>query len=297
MDFGILLLGLTALAGLIWGLGALWGRFRRRHTNVIEPEPAMVDWARSLFPVLLIVLLLRSFLGEPFRIPSGSMMPTVNAGDFIVVNKFAYGLRVPGLNTRFAGTHVPQRGDVVVFRFPGYLCPSGATQVRSGDPTCAKPNTPVPLENWIKRVIGVPGDRVGMEGDQLTINGQPVTATRQGVYTGNPALPDAKLLLDHQATVWTEALPGPHGPVTHPILRMDHPTIVPPSLPNPLVSGVVPPGCYLMLGDDRYNSLDGRWWGCVPEANLVGQAYAIWLSFPGPKAGWVDFKRTFTRIH
>lgn len=301
MDFSVWVLGLAVLAGLIWSIDALFFRPARRRSSTEAgapvPDPALVDWARTLFPVLLVVFLLRAFVAEPFRIPSGSMMPTVNVGDFILVNKSSYGWRWPGLNTRMVGQATPQRGDVIVFRFPGYPCPSpsGGT-VRSGDATCLDPTRPVPAENWIKRVIGVPGDRVTMEGDTLTVNGKPVGDRFVGPFTGNRSLFDNRLLLDNAGTRWTETIPRNDGTtVTHDLLRMTD-IVKPTVLPNAHNPDVVPAGCYLVLGDNRYDSVDSRWWGCVPDQNLVGRAFVIWLSVPGSAAGGIDWGRMGRRI-
>jgi len=302
MDYGVLILLATAFAGLLWAVDALVARpvrqRRAAETGQMPPPPKWAEHAAAWFPVLLIVLLLRSFVAEPFRIPSGSMMPTLNVGDFILVNKYAYGLRLPGLDTKIMPIGHPQRGDVVVFRFPGFPCPAAnATFVRSSDLTCQHPERGVLRENWVKRVIGVPGDRITMVGDTLTINGQAVLTEATGPYTGNPALPDDRLLLDHAGMTYREHLPRPGADtVSHDLLRMTG-YITPPDVPNAQVPTVIPPNCYLMMGDDRYNSIDSRWWGCVPEQNLVGRAMVTWFSFPGPSAGWVDWKRMFHAIH
>lgn len=295
-DFSAILLGLTVLFGVVWGLDRLF-LYKRRKARLDAAgadyrDPMPVDWARSLFPVVLVVLLLRSFVAEPFRIPSGSMMPTLDVGDFILVNKFAYGLRVPAFNDKFVSVGEPQRGDVVVFRFPGYLCQDGGTWVRSGDPSCADPHAPVASQNWIKRIVGLPGDRIESNGDQLLINGEPVAADLVGPYLGNPKRDEDRLMLDYGATVWTEHL----GQVNHRIARMPAYTM-PNGIPNDRVPSEVPAGCYIVMGDNRYNSTDSRWWGCMPERNLAGKAFLIWLSWKGPDAGWVDFSRIGTVIH
>ncbi|HEY9130936.1 MAG TPA: signal peptidase I [Dyella sp.] len=286
-DFSAILLGLTAFFGVVWLLDRLFFyKSRKAEAKGGEVrEPMLVDWSRSLFPVVLVVLLLRSFVAEPFRIPSGSMMPTLDVGDFILVNKFAYGLRLPAFNNKFLSTGEPQRGDVVVFRFPGYLCREGDTMVRSGDITCANPHAPVENQNWIKRVIGLPGDRVEMHGDELLINGEPVTADLIGPYVGDPKQQESRLMLEMGATVWNEHL----GQVTHKVARMPAYN-TPPPLPNDKVPSVVPQGCYLVMGDNRYNSTDSRWWGCLPEQNLAGKAFLVWLNIG-------DLKRIGTLIH
>jgi signal peptidase I len=295
-DFSAILLSLTVLFGVVWGLDRLF-LYKKRKARLDAAgeeyrDPMPVDWSRSLFPVVLVVLLLRSFVAEPFRIPSGSMMPTLDVGDFILVNKFAYGLRMPAFNNKLVDLGEPQRGDVVVFRFPGYLCEDGGKLVRSGDMSCNDPQAPVPAQNWIKRVIGLPGDSIEVHGAELWVNGQRVAADEIGPYVGNPQRSVDQIMLNMGATVWTEHL----GKVNHMIARMPAYT-TPNSIPNDRVPSKVPPGCYLVMGDNRYDSLDSRWWGCMPEHNLAGKAFLIWMSWKGWGTGWVDFSRIGTVIH
>lgn len=295
-DFSAILLSLTVLFGVVWGLDRLF-LYKKRKARLDAAgeeyrDPVPVDWSRSLFPVVLVVLLLRSFVAEPFRIPSGSMMPTLDVGDFILVNKFAYGLRMPAFNNKLVDLGEPQRGDVVVFRFPGYLCEDGGKLVRSGDMSCNDPQAPVPSQNWIKRVIGLPGDSIEVHGAELWVNGQRVAADEIGPYVGNPQRSVDQIMLNMGATVWTEHL----GKVNHMIARMPAYT-TPNSIPNDRVPSKVPPGCYLVMGDNRYDSLDSRWWGCMPEHNLAGKAFLIWMSWKGWGTGGVDFSRIGTVIH
>ena len=295
-DFSAILLGLTVLFGVVWGLDRLF-LYKQRKARLDAAgeeyrDPVPVDWSRSLFPVVLVVLLLRSFVAEPFRIPSGSMMPTLDVGDFILVNKFAYGLRMPAFNNKLVDLGEPQRGDVVVFRFPGYLCQDGGKLVRSGDMSCNDPQAPVPAQNWIKRVIGLPGDSIEVHGAELWVNGQRVNAEEIGPYVGNPQRSVDQIMLNMGATVWTEHL----GKVNHMIARMPAYT-TPNSIPNDRVPSKVPQGCYLVMGDNRYDSLDSRWWGCMPEQNLAGKAFLIWMSWKGWGTGGVDFSRIGTVIH
>jgi signal peptidase I len=203
-------------------------------------EPVIVEYARSFFPIFLIVLLLRSFLVEPFRIPSGSMMPTLVVGDFILVNKFDYGLRLPVLNKKFGELGAPQRGDVVVFRYP--LDPS-------------KP--------YIKRVIGLPGDHIAYRDKVLYVNGKPMPQEPAGTYIGEGAGADQS-----GDAVKLERL----GEVNHRILLREN---------APTIDGetVVPEGSYFVMGDNRDNSQDSRVWGYVPDENLIGRAYFIWMNF------------------
>jgi signal peptidase I len=312
-DFSAILLGLTVLFGVVWGLDRLFLYKRRKARLDAEgaeySDPVAVDWSRSLFPVVLVVLLLRSFVAEPFRIPSGSMMPTLDVGDFILVNKFAYGLRLPAFNNKFLSIGEPKRGDVVVFRFPGYLCRDDSGRMvrvggdEGGDPSsgpdyaCPMPLRPVASQNWIKRVIGLPGDTIEVHDSQIVINGQAVASDELGPYVGNPKREEDATLLDFGGTVWKEHLPGSNGKVVdHLVARMPSrmPTL---SIPNQRVPSRVPQGCYLVMGDDRENSLDGRWWGCLPEQNLAGKAFLIWMSWKGWGTGGVDFSRIGTVIH
>jgi signal peptidase I len=295
-DFSAILLALTVVFGVVWGLDRLLFYKKRKArfdaANQEYQDPAPVDWARSLFPVIFVVLLLRSFVAEPFRIPSGSMMPTLDVGDFILVNKFAYGLRLPAFNNKIVSLGEPKRGDVVVFRFPGYLCrdDNGKT-IRSGDMTCADPHAPVVNQNWIKRVVGLPGDTIEVHDSQIVINGKPVIDTQIGPFKGNPSRAEDNYLLYNGATVWSEQL----GTVNHLIARM--PSLQTPSIPNAAVPSLVPQNCYIVMGDDRENSEDSRWWGCLPEENLVGKAFMIWFSWKGLHTGAVDFHRIGTVIH
>ncbi|WP_089727792.1 signal peptidase I [Candidatus Thiosymbion oneisti] len=226
-------------------------------------EPVIVEYARSFFPVLLIVLLLRSFLVEPFRIPSGSMMPTLLVGDFILVNKFAYGLRWPVLNRKFLQIGDPERGDVAVFRFPQE-----------------------PSVDYIKRIVGVPGDEIRYRDKTLYVNGEPASQTPAGVYLGvgsGANMTDTDLRL--------EDLTG-----------REHRILVDPSVPDykctpysELAVGrrlKVPKGSYFVMGDNRDNSNDSRCWGFVPEENLVGKAIAIWMNWDTQRDGFpVDWGR------
>lgn len=294
-DFALLLVALTAVTGVIWLLDRLFfyrarmaratelagvsGTENEREQRVREAarDPLIVEYARSFFPVILIVLLFRSFIAEPFKIPSGSMMPTLLVGDFILVNKFAYGLRLPVLNNKFVAIGEPQRGDVFVFRYPGYSCVRNGQPVRSGKP-CEFPIAPVPQQDYIKRVIGLPGDEITYRNKTIFVNGKEIPQTYVGPFIGSGD--EGRKMAG--ADVKLEQLPG----VEHNILQ----------LPNRLggVEGVfrVPAGQYFAMGDNRDNSEDSRYWGFVPEENLVGKAFVIWMNWDGG----VDFKRLGTLI-
>ena len=279
LDFSAVLLAITVLTGLVWALDAVLLAPRRAaaaraagRDPMLTPEPGTVDYARSFFPVALVVLLLRSFIFEPFRIPSDSMMPTLLDGDFIIVNKYAYGLRLPVLNRKILDVGEPQRGDVVVFRWP------------------VDPST-----NFIKRLVGLPGDHVEVQDNRITINGKPVEFTigkdryTDGCYV-NLALAQERLgSHEHEAIFCPVALD--RQPVLPACNRRgvrgyvcgdeDAPAS---SRMEPFV-GDVPPGHYLMMGDNRDNSDDGRRWGYVPEANLVGRATRIWFNWDLRRSG------------
>ena len=252
-NFAVILTLLTLVTGAVWALDKWWLGPQRRvglPADAADKPGMVVDFCRSFFPVILLVLLLRSFLAEPFRIPSGSMIPTLMIGDFILVNKYAYGLRDPVFHFKFMKVGLPQRGDVVVFRYPL-------------DPT----------KDFIKRVIGLPGDRIVYRDKQLTVNGEAMPLNADGVYTGLASMPGVLYRFEEEL-----------GPVRHRVL-------VNPARPPEDLELVVPEGQYFMMGDNRDGSDDSRRWGMVPESNLVGKAFFIWMS--------LDFERLrpdFSRI-
>ncbi len=219
-------------------------------------QPWWLDWTAGLFPVILIVFLLRSFLFEPFKIPSGSMIPTLMVGDLILVNKFHYGVRLPVINKKIVNNNDPKRGDVMVFRYP-----------------------PDPRLDYIKRVVGVPGDEIAYLNQKLSVNGQAVAVASLGEYYDEDSL--------RYSPQWSEKL----GEVDHKILvdprRQAFYGPDPKNFPNHescryTVEGVtckVPAGHYFMMGDNRDNSQDSRYWGFVPDENIVGRAFFVWMNF------------------
>ena len=252
MDFALILVVVTAATGVIWAVDVLFlkpGRVAAAARGSEVREPIIVEYSKSFFPILLLVLVIRSFLFEPFRIPSGSMMPTLLEGDFIFVNKFAYGLRLPVINTKFLQIGEPQHGDVVVFKLPE-------------DPSI----------NYIKRVVGLPGDIVTYDKDKhrISINGKPVAAEMIGAYE------------DPQYQLGREHL-GDH----------DHHFLLMPNNPSRGGTFTVPAGHYFMMGDNRDNSRDSRFDGVdyVPEDNLVGRAVGIWMNWRWPSEGGPLWRR------
>lgn len=248
-DFAAILVIAAVVTGIIWLLDAVVLAPRRARQFEHGGEsvgasagvggerklPWYVDFSRSFFPVILIVLLLRSFVVEPFRIPSGSMEPTLLPGDFILVSKFAYGLRLPVSNTKILGLGEPQRGDVVVFRYPE-------------DPSKA----------FIKRIVGVPGDHIAYRHKQLFINGEPMEQAPL------PATGEFPLGYDQRLETLGDA---------------NHRILVRSGYNDVSWEQVVPPGNYFAMGDNRDNSRDSRYWGFLPEENLIGEAFLIWMNW------------------
>ncbi len=252
MNFALILFILVIVSGALWAADRC--HFRKKRLPGAK-EPLWVEYGASFFPVILVVFLLRSFIVEPFKIPSGSMMPTLLVGDFIAVNKFSYGIRLPVINKKIVELGNPERGDVVVFRYP-----------------------PDPSLDYIKRVVGLPGDRVAWQGKRLTINGDPIPVERDGDH------------FDAERMLYTPRYRETLGAVEHAILiEEDAPAFVPHVMPFPWrenclynTEGVVcqvPAGHYFVMGDNRDNSQDSRVWGFVPDENLVGKAFFIWLNF------------------
>jgi signal peptidase I len=285
-NFALMLLVLTVITGLYWlgerfyfrprrerAAAALEAEHARRRGELsrmgidrvdgdiaaarhkVLAQPWWLDWTAGLFPVILVVFLLRSFLFEPFKIPSGSMIPTLLVGDLILVNKYHYGVRLPVINKKIVDNNDPQRGDVVVFRYP------------------MDTNT-----DYIKRVVGVPGDEVAYLNQRLYINGQPVPLKQ---------LPD---YYDEDSLRYHRQFSEKLGEVEHRILvDPQRRTYVGPSddfafkencrYTTEGVSCKVPAGHYFMMGDNRDNSQDSRYWGFVPDENIVGRAFFVWMNF------------------
>jgi len=285
-DFALILFLLMVLTGVVWCLDFFYLRARRRTQGVaamaaLEPAvagmgqadalrirqeaydkanraPWWVEYCVSFFPVILFVFALRSFVVEPFRIPSGSMLPTLKDGDLILVNKFQYGLRLPVLDKKVIELGSPRRGDVMVFRYPVD-----------------------PKVDYIKRVVGLPGDVVQYQNKVLSINGQRIEHVRDGDYFE----PDRSAYVGR----YTEQL----GQVSHNILLnkqapqdymaiSDYPYRKNCEYLGNGVRCTVPPGHYFVMGDNRDNSLDSRYWGFVPDEYIVGRAFFIWMNFSEP---------------
>ena len=273
MDLELILVIGTLVTGAVWLLDKFF--LRKRRTGVSqqrarkgEPgeetkpdakaakEPWHIETCKSFFPILLIVLILRAFVAEPFRIPSGSMMPTLLHGDFILVNKFTYGIRLPVLHAKIMDTGTPRRGDVAVFRFPVN-----------------------PADDYIKRIIGLPGDRIEYRNKTVFVNDRPMQQASNGVYRGT-----GSNSVMNGIPVFSEDLEE----IRHDVM------ITYPRYNIPIVE-VVPENHYFVMGDNRDHSSDSRSWGFVPEENLVGRAFLVWMNwdFAGKK---FDFGRIGKKI-
>lgn len=244
MDFSVILGLATLICFMIWGVDAIFFKKKRLAHGTDEytktKEPKLVEYAKSFFPILLAIFILRAFIIEPYRIPSGSMKPSLLVGDFILVNKYAYGLRMPLFGTKFIENSSPQRGQVLVFRYPK--------------------NTSI---NFIKRVIALPGDKVVYEDKKLYINDELMTQEfQEQVLDENDYgyLQNLKKSIEH--------LDG----ITHSIY-------VDASRPDKRVELTVPEGHYFVMGDNRDNSDDSRKWGFVPDELIVGKASYVWMSW------------------
>lgn len=255
-DFNLILVPVTLVLFAIWLLDKFV--FKQRKTKGKGQENFIIAWAYDFWPILAVVLVLRSFLYEPFNIPSESMMPTLEVGDFILVNKFEYGVRLPLAHSKIISTGEPQRGDVIVFRFPEN-----------------------PRISYIKRVIGLPGDTVEMKGGELLINGQ--AQNRQLLGQVETGLKVSQGLMPIQMDQYQNQL-GNHQFISHQIsatqknealseqVRQEQSITM-----NQSWSYTVPQGQYFVMGDNRDQSEDSRYWGFVPEENLVGRAFYVWM--------------------
>ncbi len=260
IDFALILVLLTFVSGVIWLFDSVFLASKRKQSDDsdVKSEPLVVEYAKSFFPIFLIVLILRSFIVEPFKIPSASMMPTLLIGDFILVNKYDYGIRLPVLNTKIVDNGAPMRGDIIVFRYP------------------VDPKIP-----FIKRVVGLPGDHISYYDKILYINGLPVQQAVKGRYRARGAgkrMDGASLRLEELDKL------DKNG---HEILVMS-------DQHSREFEGIVPEGHYFVLGDNRDNSKDSRFWGYVPEPNLVGRAFMIWMNWDGKNSAIIDWKRIGT---
>lgn len=245
IDFSLVLLILVVISGGV----ALYDRLvlaaPRKASAVAEQEPVLVEYAKSFFPVLLIVLVLRSFLVEPFQIPSGSMIPTLKVGDFILVNKYTYGLRLPVVGTKIVEMNEPRRGEVMVF-IP-----------------------PHDKRYFIKRIVGLPGDTIRYEDKVLSVNGERIMS--EVIDSVQIEMPNG---MEQSGALLNETL----GEVQH-----QTQIVSTPARDGGRNAWVVPEGHYFMMGDNRDNSADSRVWGPVPEQNIVGKAFAVWMH---KEPGW-----------
>ena len=271
MNFALIMFVLLIVTGAVWLLDHYVLRKRRAAG---APEPWWVEYPKSFFPVLLIVFLLRSFVAEPFKIPSSSMRPTLEVGDFILVNKFAYGIRLPIIEKKIFPTGDPQRGDVIVFRYPVN-----------------------PSQDFIKRVVGLPGDEVVYRDKKITVNGEPWPQTPDGTYgyvEGLSYVTTDRFLERSDGRVHAIAINPAAPPVFVHNVRMF------PGRENCVYNDrgftcKVPAGSYLMMGDNRDNSDDSRYWGFVPDDHIRGKAFFIWFNWDDISS--LAFKRIGSSIH
>ena len=254
MDFALIMFSLLVLTGGIW----LLDRFVLQSRRKDKKEPWWVEYAKSFFPVILVVFLLRSFLVEPFKIPSGSMIPTLQVGDFILVSKFTYGIRLPIVNRKLVQLNDPQRGDVMVFHYPEN-----------------------PALDYIKRVVALPGDTVEYRNKRLWINGDEQLQQADGDY--NYVEPGLNFVhtekrLETLGERKHAMLVIPEAPTLHLARITEFKGRENCSYDDEMVRCKVPDGHYFMMGDNRDNSRDSRYWGFVPDNQIVGKAFFIWLN-------------------
>ncbi|GAA5234088.1 signal peptidase I [Verticiella sediminum] len=288
-NFALILFVLLVLTGVVWMMDVAWlrparqrrvadaaaefDRDRAPHLARVEGQAAVsqhrertlaeagkapwwVEYSVSFFPVILFVFVLRSFVVEPFRIPSGSMLPTLQSGDLILVNKFTYGIRLPVVDTKVIGIGEPQRGDIMVFRYP-----------------------PEPDVDFIKRVVGLPGDEIAYVNKELSVNGKPVPRERMGDYfepdRASYSAEFSEQLGDVSHRILLDAQPG--GSEIYPNVAFPYHNRC--SYQPGGMRCTVPEGHYFVMGDNRDNSADSRYWGFVPDKNVVGKAFFIWMNF------------------
>ncbi len=256
-DFSALLVFLSFASGSVWLAYVLFvERKAKPEKDGVSKEklkmPLIVEYSKSFFPIFFIVLILRSFLVEPFKIPSASMMPTLLIGDFILVNKYEYGLRLPVLHTKIVDNKTADRGDIVVFRYP------------------EDPSIP-----FIKRVVGIPGDKIAYRDKVLYINDKIAVQDNMGKYIAS----GAGMAMSGYELI-AEALTD----------NINHQILVDPRTGSIELEVIVPEGNYFVLGDNRDNSKDSRFWGFVPDENLMGRAFMIWMNWDGQRGG-IDFER------
>ncbi len=255
LDFPFYLTLGTIVTGIVTLVDQIFWAKKRRQAN--KPQPKLIEYARSFFPALLIVWIIRSFLIQPYRVPTGSLEPTVMPGDFIAVKQYTYGLRLPVTQIKFYKVGEPKRGDIALFYWPE------DTSVR-----------------FVKRVVGLPGDHIVYKNKILTINGETMPQEFQGTkMSEEPG--EAPTLVIHLK----EKLNG----ITHDIY------VRPDATDGGDIDVMVPEGQYFMMGDNRDSSLDSRVWGFVPEENLIGQAFGVWMSWDSIHHN-VRWKRIFTSI-
>ncbi len=263
MDFSLILFIALVVTGAVWLLDSLY--FSRRRTGPANEadettkDPLIVEYSKAFFPVILIVFVLRSFIAEPFRIPSGSMLPTLKIGDFILVNKFSYGIRFPVINEKVVSVSDPERGDIMVFRFPHD-----------------------PKMHFVKRVVGLPGDKIEYKADKLYINDKLMPQKAEGKYdfrngaSRNLTLNKYKESLD----------------------KVQHDILIDPRRNNSQEMKIeVPAGQYFVMGDNRNYSNDSRYWGFVPDKNVVGKAFFIWFSWDWSNGGGINWSRIGTLLN
>ena len=263
MDFSLILFIALMITGVIWLLDTIF--FSSKRNARLEGagerarDPLLVEYAKAFFPVILIVFVLRSFIAEPFRIPSGSMLPTLNIGDFILVNKFSYGVRLPVVNQKVVTLSDPERGDIMVFRFPHD-----------------------PKMHFVKRVIGLPGDKVEYRREKIYINGELMNQVADGDYdfkNGVSRNISLKKFIEELDTVKHNILIDPRRNNTK------------------SMTFEVPAGQYFVMGDNRNYSNDSRYWGFVPDENVVGKAFFIWFSWDWSNGGGVNWSRIGTMLN